>query len=79
LKTIENFIGIEIDYYLKMNFKGVVSLVNAFGGIDVNVPYSFCEQDSNRQWGDNTIYVEKGGIQTSKWRTSFSISKKSSP
>jgi len=59
-KTIENFTGIDIDYYVKMNFKGVVNLVDALGGIDVNVPFQFCEQDSNRDWGENTICLSPG-------------------
>ena len=60
VKTIEKLFDVDIDYYAKINFKGVVSLVDAVGGIDVDVPYSFCEQNSSRQWGDNTIYVKKG-------------------
>lgn len=62
-KTIENFTGIKIDYYVKVNFKGVVALVNAVNGVEVDIPYSFCEQNSNREWGKNTIYVKKG-LQT---------------
>lgn len=60
IKTITNLTGINIDYWVKINFQGVVSLVDAIGGIDIDVPYSFCEQNSKRQWGNNTIYVEKG-------------------
>ncbi len=60
INTIENFLGVDIDYYFKINFKGVVKLVDALGGIEVDVPYSFCEQDSNRMWGKNTVFVEKG-------------------
>lgn len=60
VKTIENLFDVDIDYYAKINFKGVVSLVDAVGGIDVDVPYSFCEQNSSRQWGDNTVYVKQG-------------------
>lgn len=63
ISTIENLMGIDIDYYLKINFKGVVNLVNALGGIEVEVPFSFCEQNSDREWGKNTVYVEKG-LQT---------------
>lgn len=58
--TIENLLDIKIDYYLKVNFKGVVKLVDTLGGIEMDVPYSFCEQNSNREWGNNTIYVEEG-------------------
>jgi len=59
IDTIENLVDIKIDYYSKINFKGVVDLVNALGGIDVNVTYSFCEQDSNRDYG-NQICLDEG-------------------
>lgn len=59
IETIENFMNISIDYYVKINFKGVVKLVDALGGIDVDVPMSFCEQDSNRNF-DNLICLDKG-------------------
>ncbi len=48
IKTIQNFTGITIDYYAKINFKGVVSLVDSLGGIDVEVPKRLCTDDSNR-------------------------------
>lgn len=63
MDTITNFTGIEIDYWVKVNFQGVISLVNALGGIEVDIPYSFCESDSKRRFGNNTIYIEKG-LQT---------------
>lgn len=63
IDTIENFTGIEINYFVKINFKGVVSLVDELGGVEVDVPYAFCEQNSNREWGKNTVYLE-AGLQT---------------
>ena len=60
ISTIENWMDIKIDYYIKVNFTALVSLVDSIGGIEVDVPYSFCEQNSNREWGQNTIYVKKG-------------------
>lgn len=36
-QTIENLLGIEINYTAKVNFTSVVSLVDALGGIDVDV------------------------------------------
>lgn len=59
-KTVENYLGISIDYFARVNFKGLVELVDAVGGIDIDVPYSFCEQNSDREWGDKTIFVDKG-------------------
>ena len=60
VKTVENLTGIKIDYYAKINFKGVVDLVNILGGINVDVPVKFCEQNSDREWGDKTICLEPG-------------------
>ena len=60
VQTMERLFDVNIDYYAKINFKGVVQLVDALGGIDVDVDYSICEQSSSRKWGKNTVYVEKG-------------------
>ena len=61
ISTVENFTGIDIDYYAKINFKGLVKIVDAIGGIDVDVPYAFCEQNSNRSFSStDLVYVEKG-------------------
>lgn len=48
IKTIENFLEVPIDYYVKINFKGVVGLVNALGGITVDVPQKLCTGNSDR-------------------------------
>ena len=37
INTVENLTGIEIDYFVKVNFQGAIDLVNALGGIDVDV------------------------------------------
>ncbi len=63
MDTIENFLDIKIDYYVKINFTGVVQLVDTLGGVEIDVPYNLCEQNSKREWGANTIYIEKG-LQT---------------
>lgn len=57
MNTIENYFDIKIDYYVKINFKGVVNLVNALGGVDVEVPRNLCTDDSNR-W--KKVCIEKG-------------------
>lgn len=48
MQTIEDYFGIPIDYYAKVNFKGLVHLVDAIGGIDVEVPADLCTDDSSR-------------------------------
>lgn len=41
VKTIEDYLGIDLNYYVKMNFTAVVSIINAMDGVDVYSPYSF--------------------------------------
>ena len=48
INTIQNYFGIKIDYYAKINFKGLVKLVNAVGGVEVDVPSRLCTDDSSR-------------------------------
>lgn len=60
ISSIENFIDIDIDYYVKMNFKGLVEIVDILGGINVDVPYNMCEKNSKNKWNSDTIYLEKG-------------------
>lgn len=60
ISSLENYFDITIDYHIKINFNGVVQLVEALGGVEVDVPYSFCEQNSKRQWGKNTVFVDSG-------------------
>lgn len=49
MQTIENYFDITIDYYAKINFKGLVKLVDSLGGIDVMVPKRLCTDNSNRE------------------------------
>ena len=63
IKTIENFTGINIDYYVKINFQGVIGLVNAIDGIEVDVPLDFCESNSKRSTETKNLICLKKGKQ----------------
>ncbi len=41
VKTIENFLQMDIDYTLKVNWSSVVNVVDALGGVEVNSPFNF--------------------------------------
>lgn len=57
METIENTFDVSIDYYVKVNFKGVVNLVNALGGVEVEVPKKLCTDNSNRM---GEVCINKG-------------------
>lgn len=41
INTVEGWLGIDLNYYVKVNFTGVCDVINAIGGIDVYSPESF--------------------------------------
>jgi len=41
LTTLANLYGIDIDYYLRVNFTGAMGIVDALGGIDINSEVAF--------------------------------------
>ena len=74
IDTVEQLTDITIDYYVKINFKGVVDLVDALGGIEVDIEApdfnynhgvncggKFCEQNSDRDTSaSGMIYLDPG-------------------
>ena len=78
MNTIQNLLDVNIDYFVKINFKGVVQLVDALGGVEIDVPYNMCEQDSNRAWGEDTVYIEKG-LQTLNGEQALAYSRNRHP
>ncbi len=41
IATLENFTGVKIDYYVRLNFTSLIKIVDLLGGIDVNSKYAF--------------------------------------
>ena len=71
IDTVSSLLDTKIDYYVKI--KGVVALVEAMHGIEVDVEAptygadkyggKMCEQNSNREFGDKLICLDPG-LQT---------------
>lgn len=57
IDTVENLLDIPIDYYVKMNFNAFIEVVDAVGGIEVDIPYNYVELDENDQ---RTIELQEG-------------------
>ncbi|WP_249869251.1 LCP family protein [Oceanobacillus saliphilus] len=47
IETIEEFLDVPVDYYVRMNFNAFVDVVDALDGIWLNVPYEILESDSD--------------------------------
>lgn len=63
MRGIEQVIGFEIDYYVKLNFFSVIDIIDAIGEIEVDVPVSFCEQDENRSFAEEDLICLNEGVQ----------------
>lgn len=58
LNTVEDWLGIDINYYVKMNFTGACAVVDAVDGIDVYSPVAFESSIDNYSFdkGWNHLY-----------------------
>lgn len=56
INTIQDFLGVNIDYYVKVNFSTLTSVIDIIGGVDVYSDKSF------RPWTNQAIYINKGMI-----------------
>lgn len=60
--TIGNLYGINVDYYLRMNFTSFVKIIDELGGIDVNSEYDFNAnvESGNHRGGGTSYHINKG-------------------
>ncbi|MCA1031428.1 LCP family protein [Bacillus timonensis] len=58
IETVEELFDVPVDYFVKMNFEAFIDVVEALGGIEVDVPITFSEQDSKDR--KNAIHLTKG-------------------
>lgn len=56
VKTLEDLLGIEINYYVRVNFTSVVKLVDALKGIDVYSEYDFNSNAGNTSYSGFHYY-----------------------
>lgn len=70
VNTVEDLLGIDINYYVRVNFTTVVKLVDAIGGIDVNSDYAFNALGYSFKKGTNHLNGSKA-LAFSRERHSF--------
>jgi LCP family protein required for cell wall assembly len=63
IKTIEQFLGIQIDHVAIVDFTGFEDLIDAVGGVEVNLPHKLCADISGGAGGGQggvTLRLHKG-------------------
>lgn len=59
IETVENLFDVPVDYYVRLNFDAFIDVVDALGGLDmeVDIPTAYMEKD---EFDRNTILLEPG-------------------
>jgi LCP family protein required for cell wall assembly len=70
VKTIEKLIGIDINYYIRVNFSSVLNVINVIGDIQVYSQYAFTHGIHHFTAGMNTLNAEET-LAFSRERYSF--------
>jgi len=70
METLEMLYGIEIDYYIRMNFTGFTDIINALGGIEVYSDYAFNAKGYYYNKGYNNLTGE-AALHFARERKSF--------
>lgn len=65
IETVENLFDIHIDFYIMVNFQGVVEIVDALEKVWLVSPVEFVGQDSSDERGHYTVWIPKGGFWAS--------------
>lgn len=56
--TVENLLGLPVDYYVTLNFNAFIDVIDAINGVTVDVPYEIKEMNSDDK--KNAIHLEPG-------------------
>lgn len=60
METVSNLLDVDVDFYMEVNFQGLVDIVDALGGIYINSPVEFVGQSASSSRGDYTVWVPAG-------------------
>ena len=61
MESVSNLLDKDIDLYMEVNFKGLVDIVDALGGIWIDSPVEFVGQNSSTERGNYTNKIYAGG------------------
>lgn len=75
VKAIENAFQIDIDFYVKISFSSLIEIVDAVGGVEVDVPIHIEEQDENRSFETQDLIILEPGIQTLNGKQALAFSR----
>lgn len=58
VETVEDWMGIDINYYIRVNFTSLEDIVDAIGGVDVESPYAFKSSVSKYSYSEGINHLD---------------------
>ncbi|RYL95824.1 LytR family transcriptional regulator [Sporolactobacillus sp. THM7-4] len=72
IATVENLFRVPVDYYVQIDFQAFVKIIDALGGIKMDVPVKLVTSNSTDQKGKNAIVLNPG-VQTLNGEQALSL------
>ncbi len=63
MKTLRDFLNLDVDYYVKVDYRAVMEIVDAIGGVEIDVPFDMKYKDTTPGIPPLNINIKKG-LQT---------------
>ncbi|QAA21931.1 LCP family protein [Sporolactobacillus terrae] len=63
IATVENLFKVPVDYYVQVDFNAFIKIINALGGVEMDVPVKLVTQNSKDKKGKDAIVLEPGKQQ----------------
>lgn len=60
MDSVQNFLNLDIDYYVKVDYKVVMGIVDAIGGVEIDVPFNMKYRDDTPGFPLLDINLKKG-------------------
>lgn len=58
VQTVEELVGVDIDHYLLTSFEGLKKMVNAVGGLEVDIPYPMSDSSSGAVFSEGPTTLD---------------------
>ena len=75
MKALSKTYDVDIDYYARINFSSFINIIDAIGGVEVDVEDSFCESNEERSTKKSDLICLNKGINTLNGREALAYAR----
>ena len=75
ISSLANLYGVNVDYYIRINFSSFIDIIDTIGGIEVDVEKDFCESNEERSLAKKDLICLKQGVHTLNGRESLAYAR----